>query len=72
MQLEKLRDFSKNLKEKDMALKTIQILVCAISLVSLQGCFSFHSTTVHDKPSSQTTTVYPVPSGDAVAVTTTH
>lgn len=55
-----------------MAVKTLQILVCAISLISLQGCFSFHSTTVHDKPSSQTTTVYPVPSGEAVAVTTTH
>ena len=55
-----------------MTLKTLQILVCAILLISLQGCFSLHSTTVRENPPSQTTTVYPVPSGDAVAVTTTH
>ncbi len=55
-----------------MAVKILQILVCAASLISLQGCFSLHSTTVHEDPPAQTTTVYPVPAGDAVAVTTNH
>ena len=55
-----------------MAVRILQIVICAASLISLQGCFSFHSTTVRDNPPSQTTTVYPVPSGEAVAVTTTH
>jgi hypothetical protein len=56
-----------------MAVKTLQILVCAISLISLQGCFSFHSTTVRDEPPSQTTTTTVHESnGDGVAVTTNH
>ena len=55
-----------------MAVKILQILICMTSLVSLQGCFSLHSTTVHDNPPSQTTTVYHEPAGDSVAVTTTH
>jgi hypothetical protein len=63
---------NKHNKEKDMAVRMIQILICAGALISLQGCFSFHSTTVRDNPPSQTTTVYPVPAGDAVAVTTNH
>ena len=55
-----------------MVVRILQIVICAVSLISLQGCFSFHSTTVRDNPPSQTTTVYPVPAGDAVAVTTNH
>jgi len=55
-----------------MIARTLQIVFCAVSLISLQGCFSLHSTTVHDNPPSQTTTVYHQPGDDAVAVTTTH
>jgi len=55
-----------------MTVKTLQILICAVSLISLQGCFSLHSTTVHDNPPTQTTTVYHQPGEDTVAVTTTH
>jgi hypothetical protein len=55
-----------------MAVKILQILICTVSLISLQGCFVWHSTTVRDNPPSQTTTVYHEPAGDAVAVTTTH
>jgi hypothetical protein len=55
-----------------MAVKTLQILICAASLISLQGCFSLHTTSVRDNPPSQTTTVYHVPAGDTVAVTTTR
>ena len=51
-----------------MILRTLQILVCAASLISLQGCFFWH-TTDHDRPAAQTTTV--TQPGDAV-VTTTH
>jgi hypothetical protein len=60
-------------KEKDMAVKILQILICAASLVSLQGCFSWHSkeATDHDRPDSQTTTVYQHPADETV-VTTTH
>jgi hypothetical protein len=54
-----------------MAVKMLQILVCAASLISLQGCFIWHSSSVRDNPPSQTTTVYHEPAGDAV-VTTTH
>ena len=53
-----------------MAVRILQIVICATSLISMQGCFSLHSTTVRDNPPTQTTTVYPA--GDAVAVTTTH
>jgi len=53
-----------------MAIRILQLLICAASLISLQGCFSFHSSTVPNNPPSQTTTVYPA--GEAVAVTTTH
>lgn len=56
-----------------MAVKMLQILICAGLLISFQGCFVWHNTTVHDDPPSQTTTtVYHQPAGDAVAVTTTH
>ena len=55
-----------------MGAKIPQIFICTTSLLSLQGCFSLHSTTVHDNPPSQTTTVYHEPAGDSVAVTTTH
>jgi hypothetical protein len=55
-----------------MRVRIFQILICAVSLGSLQGCFSLHSTSVRENPPSQTTTVYHEPSGDAVAVTTTH
>ena len=56
-----------------MTIRMLQILVCTASLVSLQGCFFSHSkeTTIHDRPDSQTTTVYQHPAGDTV-VTTTH
>lgn len=54
-----------------MAVKLLQTLICTASLISFQGCFSLHSTTVHDNPPSQTTTVYQHPTGDTV-VTTTH
>ena len=56
-----------------MAVKILQILVCAGSLVSLQGCFFSHSkeTTIHDRPDAQTTTVYQHPADETV-VTTTH
>jgi hypothetical protein len=54
-----------------MAVRMLQIVICAASLVSLQGCFSWHSTAVRDNPPAQTTTVYQ-PAGDTVAVTTTH
>jgi len=54
-----------------MGVKILQILVCAALLVSLQGCFVWHSTTVRDRDPSQTTTVYHEPAGDTV-VTTTH
>ena len=55
-----------------MTVKILQIVICAVSLISLQGCFSFHSTTVHDNPPTQTTAVYHQPGDDTVAVTTTH
>jgi hypothetical protein len=57
-----------------MAVKILQIIVCAVSLVSLQGCFSWHSkdTADHDRPDSQTTTVYQHPSDGSVDVTTSH
>jgi len=55
-----------------MVVRILQIVICAVSLISLQGCFSWRSTTVRDNPPSQTTTVYHEPAGDAVAVTTTH
>jgi hypothetical protein len=55
-----------------MALKILQLLICTTSLISLQGCFSLHSTTVHDNPPAQTTTVYQQPADGTVAVTTTH
>jgi len=55
-----------------MSVKILQIVICAASLVSLQGCFSLHTTSVRENPPSQTTTVYHEPAGDAVAVTTTH
>jgi len=55
-----------------MTVRILQVLVCTVSLFSLQGCFSLHSTTVRDDPPSQTTTVYHEPAGDAVAVTTTR
>jgi len=60
-------------KEKDMAVRMLQILIGAVSLVSLQGCFFSHTkeTTIHDRPDSQTTTVYQHP-GDDTVVTTTH
>jgi hypothetical protein len=55
-----------------MLVKTVQIFVCVVSLASFQGCFS-HSkeTIIHDRPDSQSTTVYQHPAGDTV-VTTTH
>ena len=55
-----------------MVVRILQIVICAASLISLQGCFSWHSTAVRDNLPAQTTTVYPVPAGDTVAVTTTH
>jgi len=55
-----------------MTVKMLQIMICALSLISLQGCFYSHSTTVRDNPPSQTTTVYHQPGEDTVAVTTTH
>jgi len=55
-----------------MGIRILQVFVCAALLISIQGCLSFHSTSVRDNPPTQTTTVYPVPSGDAVAVTTGH
>jgi hypothetical protein len=55
-----------------VTVRILQIVICAASLISLQGCFSLHTTSVRDNPPSQTTTtVYHEP-GDAVAVTTTH
>jgi hypothetical protein len=54
-----------------MTVKMLQIIICAASLISLQGCFSAHTTTVRDNPPSQTTTVYHQPGNDTV-VTTTH
>jgi hypothetical protein len=56
-----------------MLVKMLQIFVCVASLVSFQGCFFSHSkeTTIHDRPDSQTTTVYQHPAGDT-EVTTTH
>jgi len=53
-----------------MTVRILQILVCTVSLVSLQGCFSLHSTTVRDNPPTQTTTVYHHPGDETV--TTTH
>jgi len=55
-----------------MAVKILQFVICAVSLISLQGCFTLHTTTVHQDPPAQTTTVYQVPAGDTVAVTTNH
>lgn len=55
-----------------MVLRTLQILIFSVSLISLQGCFSFHSTTVSDNPPTQTTTVVHEPAGNDVAVTTNH
>jgi len=62
----------KGKKEKDMTVRILQILVCAASLISLQGCFFSHSkeTTIHDRPDSQSTTVYQQPAGDTVVTTT--
>ena len=56
-----------------MAVKILRIFVCVASLVSLQGCFFSHSkeTIIHDRPDSQTTTVYQQPAGSTV-VTTAH
>lgn len=54
-----------------MAVRMLQMAICAASLISLQGCFSLHTTSVRDNPPSQTTTVYHEPAGDTV-VTTTH
>ena len=53
-----------------MTVKILQIIICAVSLISLQGCFSAHTTNVRENPPSQTTTVYHQPS-DATVVTTT-
>ena len=55
-----------------MTVKILQIIICATSLISLQGCFSAHTTNVRDNPPSQTTTVYQQPADGTVAVTTTH
>ena len=56
-----------------MAVKILLVLVFATSLISLQGCFVSHSSTVRDTtPAAQTTTVYHEPVSDTVAVTTTH
>ena len=55
-----------------MTLKTLQIVICAASLISLQGCFSARTTNVRDNPPSQTTTVSQQPADGTVAVTTTH
>ena len=56
-----------------MRVGIFQILICAVSLTSLQGCLSWHSTAVHENPPSQTTTtVYHDPADEAGAVTTTH
>ena len=53
-----------------MAVKMLQIIICAASLISLQGCFSAHTTNVRDNPPSQTTTVYHQPAHDTVVTTT--
>jgi hypothetical protein len=55
-----------------MAIKLLLNLICATSLISLQGCFYSHTkeTTIHDRPESQTTTVYQHPTGDTVVTTT--
>jgi len=55
-----------------MTVKILQIIICAASLISLQGCFSARTTNVRDNPPSQTTTVYHHPGDDTVAVTTNH
>jgi len=55
-----------------MVVKMLQVICCAAALISIQGCFVWHSSTVRDNPPSQTTTVYHEPAGDAVAVTTTR
>ena len=71
LEIKLLKDVIK--KEKDMAVRILQILVCTASLISLQGCFVWHSTSVRENPPSQTrTTVYHEPAGEAVAVTTTR
>jgi len=62
-----------NQHKQATAVKILQFLVCAGVLLSIQGCFSLHSTTVrNDPPSQTTTTVYHEQPGDAVAVTTTR
>jgi len=53
-----------------MVIRILQITICAASLISLQGCFSLHTTSVRDNPPSQTTTVYHEPAGDTVVTTT--
>jgi len=55
-----------------MTVKILQIVICAASLISLQGCFTARTTNVRDNPPSQTTAVYQQPADRTVAVTTTH
>ena len=55
-----------------MTVKILQIIICAVSLISLQGCFSARTTNVRDNPPTQTTTVSQQPADGTVAVTTTH
>jgi hypothetical protein len=56
-----------------MTVRMLQVLVCATSMISLQGCLYSHSkeTVIHDRPDSQTTTVYQHPNDETI-VTTTH
>jgi len=54
-----------------MVVRILQIFICVTTLMSLQGCFVWHSTTVRDIPPSKTTTVYHESTGETVAVTTT-
>jgi len=53
-----------------MAVKMLQVLCCAAALISIQGCFVWHSSSVRDNPPEQTTTVYHEPADGTVAVTT--
>jgi len=66
------KDF--NEKGRNMKAKVLTIGICAVSLLSLQGCFVSHTKTVEEVPvaSSQTTTTVDHQPGDAVSVTTTH
>ena len=53
-----------------MTIKLLQVLICAVSLFSLQGCFSWNTTDRNHPVTQTTTTVHP--GSDTVDVTTTH